>query len=98
MKEFVPLRSEAEERGRLIKAASERHAPSGETCELIENFGQSETRMIEYVKELVSGKPADSVTMQRLLACNLVEEINGITLLSLSGLRAKLSPPKANRL
>jgi hypothetical protein len=26
-KEFVPLRREAEERGKLIKAASERHAP-----------------------------------------------------------------------
>jgi hypothetical protein len=49
MKEFVPLRQEAEARGRLIKAASERHAPPGEACALIRNFGQSEIRMITYV-------------------------------------------------
>jgi hypothetical protein len=49
MKEFVPLREEAEERGRLVKAASERHAPSSEECELIGNFGQSEIKMIKYV-------------------------------------------------
>jgi hypothetical protein len=49
MKEFVPLRREAEERGRLIKAASERHAPPAEACELIGNLGQSEINMIRYV-------------------------------------------------
>jgi hypothetical protein len=49
MKEFVPLRKEAEERGKLIKAASARHAPPDEACELIGNFGQSEIKMIEYI-------------------------------------------------
>jgi hypothetical protein len=49
MKEFVPLRQEAEARGRLIKAASERHASPGEACELIGSFAQSEIRMIGYV-------------------------------------------------
>jgi hypothetical protein len=39
----------SEERGKLIKAASERHAPPGEECELIGNFGQSEIKMIKYV-------------------------------------------------
>ena len=48
-KEFVPLRREAEERGKLIKAASERHAPPDEACELIGNFAQSEIKMIKYV-------------------------------------------------
>jgi hypothetical protein len=47
--EFTPLREEAEERGRLIRAASARHAPRGEACELIGNFAQSEFKMIEYV-------------------------------------------------
>jgi len=50
MKEFVPLRKEAEERGKLIKAASERHAQPDEECELIGSFGQSEIKMIEYVR------------------------------------------------
>jgi len=49
MKGFVPLREEAEKRGKLIKAASERHAPPDEACKLIGNFGQSEIKMIKYI-------------------------------------------------
>jgi len=49
-KEFVPLREEAVARGKLIKAANERHAPPSEACRLIANFGQSETRMIKYLE------------------------------------------------
>jgi hypothetical protein len=47
---FVPLREEAEQRGKLIKAASERHAPPAEACKLIGNFGQAELKMIKYVE------------------------------------------------
>jgi hypothetical protein len=50
MKGFVPLREEAEKRGKLIKAASERHAPPDEACKLIASFGQAETKMISYVE------------------------------------------------
>jgi hypothetical protein len=50
MKEFVPLREEAERRGKLIKAASDRHASPDEACKLIGNFGQAETKMIKYVE------------------------------------------------
>ncbi len=50
MKGFVPLREEAEKRGKLIKAASERHAPPDEACKLIRNFGQAEIKMIKYVE------------------------------------------------
>jgi hypothetical protein len=50
MKGFVPLREEAEKRGKLIKAASERHAPPDEACKLIGNFGQSEVKMIKYIE------------------------------------------------
>src|ERR1700761_4618568 len=50
MKGFMPLRTEAEKRGKLIKAASERHAPPDEACKLIGNFGQSEIKMIKYVE------------------------------------------------
>jgi hypothetical protein len=50
MKGFAPLRKEAEERGRLIKAASDRKAPSDEACKLIGNFGQAELEMIKYVE------------------------------------------------
>jgi len=51
MKGFMPLREEAERRGKLIKAASDRHAPPDEACKLISNFGQAETKMINYVEQ-----------------------------------------------
>jgi hypothetical protein len=50
MRGFMPLREEAEKRGKLIKAASERHAPPDEACKLIENFGQAEIKMMKYVE------------------------------------------------
>jgi hypothetical protein len=50
MKAFVPLREEAEKRGKQIKAASDRHAPPAEACKLIANFGQAELKMIKYIE------------------------------------------------
>ena len=50
MQGFLPLRQEAEKRGKLIKAASDRHAPPDEACKLIGNFAQSESKMIKYVE------------------------------------------------
>ncbi|WP_092290090.1 hypothetical protein [Bradyrhizobium sp. Ghvi] len=50
MKAFTPLREEAEKRGKLIKAASDRHASPDEACKLIKNFGQAELKMIKYVE------------------------------------------------
>jgi hypothetical protein len=50
MKGFVPLREDAEKRGKMIKAASDRHAAPAEACKLITNFSQAELRMIRYVE------------------------------------------------
>src|SRR5262245_46857545 len=50
MKGFVPLREEAEKRGKLIKAASDRKAPPDEACKLIASYGQAEAKMIKYVE------------------------------------------------
>ena len=50
MKGFMPLREEAEKRGKVIKAAMERKAPAEETCKLIENYSQAEFKMMNYVK------------------------------------------------
>lgn len=51
MKQFMPLREEAEKRGKLIKQASDRHAPPDEACKLISSFGQAESSMIKYVEK-----------------------------------------------
>jgi hypothetical protein len=50
IKEFVPLREEAERRGKLIKAASERHMSADEACKLIGSFGQAQIEMIKYLE------------------------------------------------
>jgi hypothetical protein len=50
MKGFMPLREEAEKRGKLIKAASDRHAGPDEACKLISAYSQAEVKMIRYVE------------------------------------------------
>ncbi len=50
MKGFMVLREEAEKRGKLIKAASDRKAQPEEACKLIGNFSQSEVKMIKYIE------------------------------------------------
>ena len=50
MKAFVPLREEAEKRGKMIKAASDRKAAPDEACKLIGNFGAAEVKMIKYIE------------------------------------------------
>jgi hypothetical protein len=50
MKAFLPLREEAEKRGKLIKAASDRHAGPDEACKLIGNYSQAELKMLKYVE------------------------------------------------
>jgi hypothetical protein len=50
MKEFMPLRQEAEKRGHLLKVAGERRATPDEACKLITSFIQAEVKMIKYVE------------------------------------------------
>ena len=60
VKEFSSLREEAEKRGRMIKAAVERHAPPDETCKLIASFSQAEVKIIKYIEAnaVTCGTPA----------------------------------------
>ena len=51
MKEFIPLRSDAETKGKMIKAASDRHASAEEACKLIKNYGAAESKMMSYVEK-----------------------------------------------
>jgi hypothetical protein len=50
MKKFIPLREEAEKRGKMIKAAGDRKATPDEACKLIGSFGQAEIKMIKFVE------------------------------------------------
>jgi hypothetical protein len=49
-KGFAALRDEAERRGRLVKAASERRAPREEACQFIGSFSEAELAMVSYVE------------------------------------------------
>ncbi len=50
MKEFLPLREEAEKRGHALKMASEKRQGPDVACKLINNFIQAEVKMIKYVE------------------------------------------------
>jgi hypothetical protein len=60
MNGFLPLREDAEKKGKLIKAASDRHAPPDEACKIIGNYSAAEVKMIKYVETNASkcGIPA----------------------------------------
>jgi hypothetical protein len=47
---YALLRDDAIEKGKLIKAASERHAEADESCKLIASYGAAEVEMIRYVE------------------------------------------------
>jgi hypothetical protein len=50
MKDFIPLREDAEKKGKMIKAAGDRHAGPEESCKLIKDYSAAEVKMIEYVE------------------------------------------------
>ena len=50
MKQFMPMREEAEKRGKLLKAASEKHAGPDVACKLMTNFIQAEVKMMKFVE------------------------------------------------
>jgi hypothetical protein len=50
MQQFMPLREDAEKKGKLLKAASDRHANAQEACGLIKNYGAAESKMIAYIE------------------------------------------------
>jgi hypothetical protein len=49
-KDFIPLREDTEKRGKMIKAASDRHASPVEACKLIHDYSMAEVKMIKYVE------------------------------------------------
>jgi hypothetical protein len=50
MKEFLPMRAEAERRGKLLKAASDKRSGPDEACRLIKSFIEAELKMMKYVQ------------------------------------------------
>jgi len=107
---FKALGEERERRGKLIKAASDRHAPPDEACKLIGAFGQAEAKMIEYMRVNASkcGIPAQAADQlkavhkgtesTRAKVCQVAEQMKtrGPAGPSLSEVLGAGSAPEAN--
>jgi hypothetical protein len=50
MNEFMPLRTEAEKRAGLIKAAGQRKAPPQELCQLFGRFWDAEDKVVKFIE------------------------------------------------
>jgi hypothetical protein len=50
LKDFMPLRQDAERRAGLIQAASKRKAPPAEACKLIRGFAESQNKMLKFMQ------------------------------------------------
>jgi hypothetical protein len=50
IKGFTPLRADAETKAKMIKVASERHAPREEACKLMGDYGAAEAALIKYIE------------------------------------------------
>jgi hypothetical protein len=91
MKQFMPLREEAQKRGNMIKAAGDRHAGPDEACKLIKNFAQAEIKMMTYVEknaakcgippqvtdQLKNGRKNTELLQTRV--CNIAQQQRGPT-------------------
>ena len=49
-KGYGALRDDAAKVGVMIKAASDRHAPPGETCDLLNDYRQALVKMMRYIE------------------------------------------------
>jgi hypothetical protein len=50
MKDFLPLRQDAEKKAGFIRAASQKKAPREEVCKLLQNFAAAEAKMVKFVE------------------------------------------------
>lgn len=61
MKQFGPLREDAEKRANLVRSASQKKASPQEACKLIGNFHAAEARLVSFVtsKQSACGIPPE---------------------------------------
>jgi hypothetical protein len=67
-KGFYPLREDAETKGKMIKAASERHAAPEEACKLIGAYSVAEVKMMKFVEANAAGCSIPGSVMEQLKA------------------------------
>ena len=67
IKGYTSLREDVVTKGNAIRAASERHAPSEETCKIIRDYSVAEAKMIKYAEANATqcGTPASTLERSR---------------------------------
>jgi hypothetical protein len=83
MKGFIPLREDAEKKGKAIKAASDRHATPEEACNAFHVYSAAEVKMIKYVETNASkcgipGQVADQLKAGHKNTEGLLQKVCGI--------------------
>lgn len=110
MKGFMPLREDAEKRGKALKAASDRHATPDEACKLFRGYSAAEVKMIKYVESHAAkcGIPAQigeqlkaghkNTEAMQVKVCNIAQQMQqrGPAGPSLSEVLGGGSAPEAN--
>jgi hypothetical protein len=87
VKDFAPLREDAEKKGTLIREARDRHAPPDESCKLVGAYSSAEVKMMKYVEanaarcgiagsvmeQLKAGHKNTEVLLQKV--CSIAEQV-----------------------
>jgi hypothetical protein len=67
IKDFIPLRQEAERRANAVRSAGEKRAPREEVCSLIVRFAEAENKLVKYAEEnaVWCGIPGEALTQMK---------------------------------
>ena len=80
MKDFMPLRAEAEKRAMTLKATMEKKPTREEACSAFKSFTAAESKMVKYIKENAQwcGIPAEVPTQMQAQHSRMLKTQNQI--------------------
>ena len=75
MKDFVPLREEAQKRASAIRAGMEKKVPRDEACKLFQNFAAAEIKMIKFAESnaMSCGIPPQAIEQMKAGHANTIK-------------------------
>jgi hypothetical protein len=95
MKDFQPLRQEAEKRALAIRAGMEKKVPREEACKLFQSFSAAEIKMINYAKANATwcGIPPQALAQMEQGHANTVKARTQVCAVGAAGPAAKPAAP-----
>ena len=75
MKDFAPLREEAQKRAMAIRAGMEKKVPREEACKLFQAFSAAETKMIKFAEAnaMTCGIPPQAIAQMKQAQANTIK-------------------------